>query len=175
MTRTSLWGFDGDFLWSTHGVAVELFRRLLWRIFFAWGFPQVCGEFSHTFHTAEGVEKGGFLANARGFWCFTQSFPCESVQNLLFPHAFPQPVEKSAGNPRGFLKSRGKVWGETEVFHKRDQKTEGLFSLAALDLLDHFIHFGAENGVLRHALVDGLQGRNDGGMVALDDLTDVGQ
>ena len=46
---------------------------------------------------------------------------------------------------------------------------------ASLDLLDHFLHFGAENGVLHHALFHGIQGGEDGGVVSFNELTDVGQ
>ena len=81
---------------------------------FSTGVWKVCPHFPRQIL----VEKGGFFAKTGRFWRISQTFKRQPVQNLFFPHGFPQLVEKSWENPQGGCGSRGKVLGQNTIFHK---------------------------------------------------------
>ena len=77
-----------------------LIHRILWTNFGKIHFPQACGGIFHSFPRLQGAQKAELESKFEEFWSFSQKLSDKPVQNLFFPHTFPQLVEKSALSPK---------------------------------------------------------------------------
>ena len=96
-----------------------------------------------------------------------------------FPHDFPQGVENTDKRQGEIGKACGLTL-ETHIFSHRDTGTTKYAVIHSLDsvsfdFLDHFLHFGAERGILGHAFFNGIQGGNYSRMISSQNFTNVGQ
>ena len=101
-------------------VIVEKFLKI--------SFPQACGGVFHSFPRLRGTQKTESESNFGDFWSFTQKITDKPVQNLFFPHTFPQLVEKLALFPKQGGESVENSW-ENRAFSTGECRQLPLTSL----------------------------------------------